>query len=142
MQGLEVATIARLALRKESTHLLRGRGAVLEATLREDGHVESEHRANSSAHDLTLERVQAFVRTLRQLGKGDRFSHGDHRWPGVWAETVESVGARAGVAAHASATVAAGIRERMLDGLDAPPLLIEHAIVHDAPDRELAVLLD
>ena len=30
----------------------------------------------------------------------------------------------------------------MLDRVDAPPFLIEHLIVDDAPDRELAVLLD
>ncbi len=30
----------------------------------------------------------------------------------------------------------------MFDGIDAPSFLVEHPIVDDAPDRELAVLLD
>src|SRR6185369_4943868 len=43
---------------------------------------------------------------------------------------------------HAAAAESSGIGEGVLDRLHSPPFLVEHAIVDDAADRQLAVLLD
>src|SRR5436305_1918237 len=60
----------------------------------------------------------------------------------VSARSIFPSGPRAGVATHASAAVPARIRERVLDRIHAPALLIEHAVVHYAAYRQLAVSLD
>src|SRR5689334_21568057 len=104
MERLEVSSVACFALRPQRRHSIRGRGAVLEPSLRENRHIEAEYRADASPDDLTFERVQSLVRPLRQLGKGDRLGDRDHRRPRVRTESIEAVRLRARVAAHASAT--------------------------------------
>src|SRR5947209_8489553 len=102
----------------------------------------AEHRAYAARDDVALERVQPLRRALRQIGERNRLRNRDHIRPRVRAERVEAVSASARVAANAAATVPAGVRERMLDRLDAPALLVQHPVVHDAADGQLTVRLD
>src|SRR6202022_4581996 len=137
-----MAAVACLILRKYSGGL-RGRDrSVLEPALGKDGHLEFEHRANAARDDLPLQGVQSLVRPFSQLGERNRLGNCDYGRTSVGTETVESVFARARVASDTPAAIAARVGERVFDGVDAPSFLIEHPVVDDAPDRELAVLLD
>src|ERR1700687_789571 len=137
-----MAAVACLILRKYSGGL-RGRDrSVLEPALGKNGHLESEHRANAARHDLAFQGVQSLVLAFSQLGERNRFGNCDYGGTSVGTETVESVFARARVASDTAAAIAARVGERVFDGVDAPSFLIEHPVVDDAPDRELAVLFD
>src|SRR5690348_5035350 len=135
-------SIAELVLRKEPRHIFRRDRSVLEASLWKYWHLDAEYLPNAARDDLPFHRVQALVRPFRQLRKRKRLGDGDHRRTSVGAELVKAVGAGARVAAHAAATIATLIRERVLDRLDATAFLIEHALVDDAANRQLAVRLD
>src|SRR3954451_9548459 len=82
------------------------------------------------------------MRSLSQLRERDRFGDLDDVWPRVRAESHEPMRPSTRVAAHASAAVPARVRDRMLDRLAAPTFLVEHAVVEDAADRQLAIHLD
>src|SRR5262249_51631405 len=118
VQFLEVPPVARLALWKEPIDFTRRHGTVLEAPLREDRHVDAEHRANPAGDDVTLERVEALSRALRERGEWNRLRDRDDLWPRVRTERGESMLLRARIAADATATVPARIGERVLDGFD------------------------
>src|SRR6202140_677364 len=139
VERLEMAAVACFVL-WETLRALGGRdGSVLEPALGKYGHLESEHRANAARDDLALQGVQPLVRAFGQLGKRNRLGNRDDGRTSVGTEPVESVFARTGVASHTAAAVAARVGERVFDGIDAPAFLVEHAVVDDAPDRELAV---
>src|SRR5262249_27178710 len=142
VQFLEVPPVTRLALWKEPIDLTRRDGPVLEPPLREDRHVGAEHRPNPAPDDVPLERIEVLGRALREHGEGNRLSDRDDRRTRVRTERRESVFSRARIAADATTAVSARIGERMLDGFDSPTLLIEHAIVDDASNRQLPILLD
>src|SRR6478672_2852781 len=115
MQGLEMPPVARLVLGKQFSDAFRRHRAVLKTPLGKNRHLQPEHRADSARHDLALEGIELFVRSLREIGERDRFGDGYYRRPGVRAKAVEAILARAGVAAHAAAAVAARIGEGVLD---------------------------
>src|SRR5438045_2878485 len=142
MEGVEMAAITDLVVREQSRDGF-GRGrAVLEASLGIDRHVDAEDRAHTASHDFAFQRIETLMRPPRQLGKWNRLGDANHRRPRVRTESDKAVAARARIAAHASAAVAAGVSEGVLERLDPPAFLIEHAIVHDAASRQLAVCLD
>src|ERR1041384_1508275 len=136
VEGVEMAAIARLVVREDRPR------ALLEATLRINRHIDIEHRANPPTHDLAFPGIQPFGRAARQLGERHRFGDRDDSGPRVRAERDEAVAAGAGVTAHAAAAVAARVGERVLERVHAPTFLIQHAVVDDASDRQLAVRLD
>src|SRR5206468_8920311 len=142
VQLLEMTAIPRLALREEASYLSRRDGTMLETALREHWHRHAQHGADSARGDLALELVQPLSRAHRQCCKWNRLGDGNHRRTRVRAECAEPVLTGTGVAAHAAATVAARVRQRVLDRLDAPSFLVEHPIVDNAMDRQLAVFLD
>src|SRR5256714_2048999 len=142
VQRLEMTAVASLVLREEPRDVGGGNRSVLKATLGKHGHLDSQHCAHAARDDLALERVQAFVRALGQLGEGNRFRHGNHRRSRVRAKAVESELPRAGVAADAAAAITARVGERVLDRVDSPTFLIEHSIVDDAANSKLAIRLD
>src|SRR6185503_3844420 len=129
-------------LRKESRSVCWRDGAVLEAALWKHGHLEPEHRSHAAGYDLALQSVQPLVRSLSELGERNGFGHGYDRWPRARAERVKPVLARACEAPHARSAVASAVCQRMLDRLHTPTLLVQHAVVDDASNRELAVRLD
>src|SRR4051812_10653471 len=134
--------VARFVFRKKLRDFARRNGPVLEPSLREDRHLQPEYRPHATGNDLTLEGVESFMRAFSESGEWDRFGDRDDGRAQVRTETLESECARAGVATHAGPAVSAGVREGVLDGIHAPALLVQHAIVHHAPDGELAVGLD
>src|SRR6266576_6048982 len=130
VECVEMAPIPGLILGEHAGGRGGCRRAVLEAALGIDRHVDAEDRAHAPPHDLALQRIKTLMRTLRQLREWNRFGDTDDGGPRVRTESDEAVAARAGIAAHAAATVAAGIGERVLERVDAPAFLIKHAIVH------------
>src|SRR5258705_6271457 len=136
VERVEMAAIAPLVLREGMWD------AVLEAALRIDGHVDPQHRADATANDFALQSVEALGRSLRERREGYRFGDRDHRGAGVGAEPAEAVRSGAGIAADASPAQSAGVGQRVFDRFDAPALLIQHAVVADAPVRQLPFRFD
>src|SRR5258705_51483 len=142
VECVEMAAITGLILGEQAGGRGGCRRAVLEAALGIDRHVDAEDRSHAPSHDLALQPIETLMRALRQLGEGNRFGDTDDGRPRVGTESDKAVAARAGIAADAAATVAAGVGERVLERVDAPAFLIKHAIVHHAADRQLAVRFD
>src|SRR6478672_1008418 len=134
--------IPSLVLRKESRYLVRRDGTVLKPALLVYRHFDTEHRLDAAPHHFALECIKTLVRSLSELGERNRLGDCNHRRPRVRAEIGEAEFAGARVPAHAAATVATGVSERVLDGFNSPPFLIEHPIADDTANCQFAVSLD
>src|SRR5690606_2564092 len=75
-------------------------------------------------------------------GVGNTFGDLDDVGPGKRAERLEAESPGRAVAAHAPAAQPAAVGQRMFDSSDTPALLVEHAVVDDAADRQFGILLD
>src|SRR4051794_7205946 len=117
VQCLEMAAIASFIARKESRDFIRRHRPFLKTPLRKHGHLHAEYRADSARDDLSLERIESLMRPSRQLGEWNRLCNCDHSGPSVGAERVEAILSRACVAAYASTTIPARVREGVLDRL-------------------------
>src|SRR3954467_10722963 len=98
VQCLEMAAISRFVPRKESVNFCRRHRAFLKAPLRKHRHLHAEYRANPARDDLSLERVEPLMRSLRELCEWNRLGDRDHSGARVGTACIEPILVRARVA--------------------------------------------
>src|SRR5690349_797608 len=81
VEGVEMPAITRLVLGENRAR------AMLEPALGVGRHLDPEYRAHASAHDLALQRIEALMRALRQLGERNRLGDTDDRRTSVRTES-------------------------------------------------------
>ena len=77
-----------------------------------------------------------------ELDEGDPLGNLDDVGERVGAEAAEAERGGGGVAANMAATLAAGVGQRVLDGIHPPALVVEERVVENAANRELRIVLD
>lgn len=132
---MERISVVRFLGGKKLRKLLLSDRSVLEAAFLKNWHIEPANSSDPVSDNLPFQRVELLMAPVCKFNEGDRLGYFDHTRQGERAEATKAEVRSRCTGPDMATALATAVSKRVLDGMDAPTLLVEHQIVKNASNR-------